>query len=217
MNTIQEEAFMEEHEKFLHYILKKHFPFYRFDEDIIQEARIGMLGAMRRFDPNRGVKFTTYAYPSILGAVKKYFRRTRRAVPTCSLDATINDFSDTTFEDLMSDGSCLEDDVTEKIYAQSNLINLMDGLKDRERKIVQLRLSGKSQKAVGQTINTSQTSISRSLKKYPKYIKSSQRLGGVKMKRLIHLIRYRFDKTYRTLYNSKKLWAEVMMSSGSIS
>jgi RNA polymerase sporulation-specific sigma factor len=178
LNTIQEEAFMQEHENLVHYILKKHFPYYRFDEDIIQEARIGMFGAMRRFDSNRGVKFTTYAYPSILGAVRKHFRKTRKTLSTCSLDTTLNGSTDTTFEDLMSDGFCLEDNVTEKVYAQSNLINLMDGLTDRERKIVQLRLSGKSQKAVGQTMNTSQTSISRSLKKISKAYKEQSAVRG---------------------------------------
>lgn len=36
------------------------------------------------------------------------------------------------------------------------------------------------------------------------------------MSKLIHFIRYKCSKTYRTLYDSKKLWASVMMASGSI-
>ena len=45
-------------------------------EDLMQEGFIGLLEASKRFDPDRGVKFTTYAYPWI----KKYIREeaTRR-------------------------------------------------------------------------------------------------------------------------------------------
>jgi len=33
---------------------------------------------------------------------------------------------------------------------------------------------------------------------------------------IVHWLRYRFSRTYRTLYDCKKLWTEVMVSSGSI-
>lgn len=43
-------------------------------DDIYQVACIGILYAVERFDPDRGVKFATYATPTIMGEIRKYFR-----------------------------------------------------------------------------------------------------------------------------------------------
>jgi len=43
-------------------------------EDLIQVAWLALLTAIDRFDPNKGVDFTSFVIPSILGEIKKYFR-----------------------------------------------------------------------------------------------------------------------------------------------
>ena len=45
-------------------------------EDLRQVATIGLLGAIDRFDPARGVSFHAFAVPTILGALKRHFRQT---------------------------------------------------------------------------------------------------------------------------------------------
>jgi RNA polymerase sigma-B factor len=45
-------------------------------EDLIQVASVGLLGAIDRFDPSRGTKFTSFAVPTILGELKRHFRKT---------------------------------------------------------------------------------------------------------------------------------------------
>lgn len=43
-------------------------------EDLIQQGVIGLIHAVDRFDPDRGVQFETYAAPLILGELKRHFR-----------------------------------------------------------------------------------------------------------------------------------------------
>ncbi len=43
-------------------------------EDLIQVGSIGLIKAIDRFDITRGVELSTYATPTVLGEIKRYFR-----------------------------------------------------------------------------------------------------------------------------------------------
>ena len=46
-------------------------------EDLVQVGTLGLIKAIDRFDPTRGVEFTTYATPTVIGEIKRHFRDKR--------------------------------------------------------------------------------------------------------------------------------------------
>lgn len=43
-------------------------------DDLVQVARVGVLYAIDRFDPDRGTNFLAFAVPTVMGEVRKHFR-----------------------------------------------------------------------------------------------------------------------------------------------
>lgn len=65
-----------DNEKLIYAIINKVYGYYDY-KDLYQVGVIGLLRAYRNFDNNFGVKFSTYAFPYILGEIKKYLREDR--------------------------------------------------------------------------------------------------------------------------------------------
>jgi RNA polymerase sigma-B factor len=49
-------------------------------DDLLQVANVGLLNALERFEPDRGLAFRSFAVPTILGELRRHFRDTRWAV-----------------------------------------------------------------------------------------------------------------------------------------
>jgi RNA polymerase sigma-B factor len=54
--------------------LARRYPSGREAEDVAQVAALALVKAVERFDPDRGTAFTSFATPTILGEIKRYFR-----------------------------------------------------------------------------------------------------------------------------------------------
>ena len=63
-----------EHKNYI-YGLTKYFENYSSKEDLFQAGAIGLINAYSNYDPSLGVKFTTYAFPHIMGEMKKCIRQ----------------------------------------------------------------------------------------------------------------------------------------------
>jgi RNA polymerase sigma-B factor len=49
-------------------------------DDIVQVGVVGLIKAINRFEPERGLEFVTYALPTVIGEIKRHFRDTSWAV-----------------------------------------------------------------------------------------------------------------------------------------
>ncbi|GGY80463.1 SigB/SigF/SigG family RNA polymerase sigma factor [Streptomyces omiyaensis] len=49
-------------------------------EEIVQVGTIGLIKAINRFDPSRGVDFSSFAIPTVVGEIKRFFRDTSWSV-----------------------------------------------------------------------------------------------------------------------------------------
>jgi RNA polymerase sigma-B factor len=43
-------------------------------EDLVQVATVGLINAVDRFDPDRGTDFLSFAVPTVMGEIRRYFR-----------------------------------------------------------------------------------------------------------------------------------------------
>lgn len=65
---------IELHENLVRYLAAKFANRGEPLEDLIQVGLIGLINAIDRFEPDRGIKFSTYATPTIVGEIKRHFR-----------------------------------------------------------------------------------------------------------------------------------------------
>lgn len=58
----------------VHYLVRRFGSSRESADDLRQVGIVGLIKAVDRFDPGRGVEFTTYATPTIVGELKRYLR-----------------------------------------------------------------------------------------------------------------------------------------------
>ena len=68
------EALVHLHLPLVHHCARRFLNRGELHEDLVQVGTIGLLKAIDRFDAGRGVEFSTYATPTIVGEIKRHFR-----------------------------------------------------------------------------------------------------------------------------------------------
>lgn len=68
-----EEA-IKRHLPLVHSLVRRYRGDYAEGDDLVQVGCIGLLKALKNFDPERGLAFATYAVPVITGEIKMYLR-----------------------------------------------------------------------------------------------------------------------------------------------
>ena len=65
---------IEQHRGFAEYLARRFGDRGEPLDDLRQVALVGLLKAVERFEPERGLSFTTFAGPTIAGELKRHFR-----------------------------------------------------------------------------------------------------------------------------------------------
>jgi len=138
-------------------------------EDLVSIGTIGLIKAVRSFDPGKKIKLATYASRCIENEILMHLRRTSRQRAEVSLDEPLNTDWDGN-ELLLSDILGTEEDLVfqslEKEADSALLREALSVLGERERLILNLRfgLGGRpehTQKEVAGALGISQSYISR--------------------------------------------------------
>lgn len=132
------------------------------DEDLFQIGLIGLVKTINTFDPDKGVKFSTYATPIIRNEILTTLRK-KRIIPAFSLDEEyrLDNGDSVPRRDMIPSEYSFENLVHSKIALDSNIV----GMSEREKKILNLSASGKNQHQIAKEMGLSQPQISRILKK----------------------------------------------------
>jgi len=73
-----EEIIIEENMPLVHSCVRKLMRDELEYDDLLQLGSIGLIKAIRRFDVNFGVRFSTYAVPLIMGEIRRFLRQELR-------------------------------------------------------------------------------------------------------------------------------------------
>ena len=143
-------------------------------EDLAGIARIGMIKAIKSFDPSKGVKFSTYASRCMTNEILMYFRKEKKHKSNISIEQPLSydgEGNEMKLGDLVDSG----DDILGEIVEREEIIRLrqaVEQLGGRDRVIIEeMYFKGKTQKQVSELLGLSQSHISRIGKKIIEKIK----------------------------------------------
>ena len=126
-------------------------------DDLVSAGTIGLIEAVDRYDPRRGVTFATFAYRRIRGAVIEEISTSSEAR---SLEAPIGEEPGYTLMDVTIDPSVSEPQSSAEL---SELLKAIGDLPDRDREILGLSAAGHSGNDIAQRYGCSPSLVSRIL------------------------------------------------------
>lgn len=131
------------------------------DEDLFSTGLIGVVKAVNTFNPDRCVKFSTYAAPIIRNEILMVFRK-KQIIPAFSLDEPhdLGNGESVELSEMIADSKRFE----EEVIANIQIEQIFSKLNEREKKIIALSMHDKTQREISGICGISQAQASRIIK-----------------------------------------------------
>jgi len=153
------EALFNENIRLVTWVVTKQFPQFAADEDFHQEARIGLWKAAKAFDPNKNIKFASYAVPCIRNACSMLIRQNSKytRLSVVSFGESLPSAENITYADTIPDNSNSIGD----LLGECAIKEAFAKLSKRELTIIQHLVAGRNQAEIGRELGISQPHVSR--------------------------------------------------------
>lgn len=157
MKQTEREALFYKNVELAYFVVWKHYPTFAKDEDLKQEALLGLWQACLTYNKSKA-QFSTYASSCILNKLRMWFRERNKRPETVSLSTPIV---------VGEEGLTLEDTIEDPVPSIDegliDLKNFLGSLRDRDQEMIKLRMQGLTQKQIAQELGMSRVSCAKRL------------------------------------------------------
>ena len=153
----------------LRVVVKQARPFFQTGipiRDLIQHGTLGLMKAVKKYDPKRGVRLVTYAVHWIKAEIYSFLNRFRLSSQTVSIDSAPSESNDETYlssdyyvVDSESDPAKLYADEQGTIYERNLIRAALDSLNERSRNIIESTISEMKRPLLYKSWPTSMVSV----------------------------------------------------------
>ncbi|MBM7624666.1 RNA polymerase sporulation sigma factor SigK [Sporohalobacter salinus] len=167
------EVLIEHNMRLVAHIVKKYENAKVDKEDLISIGSIGLIKAIETYDPSKKVKLATYASRCIENEILMHLRQNKKTNREVKLHDPISSDKEGNKMTLMDVYKIDEETVLDKVemaLAEERLYNKIEGLSERERKVVEMRyglnnLEELTQREIANRLGISRSYVSRIEKK----------------------------------------------------
>lgn len=192
------DIFVNRNLRLVAYIVKK-FATNKTDfNDFFSVGTIGLMKAVNTFNPEKEIKFATYAVRCIENEILMYMRASKKHNNVTSLDEIIHtdyDGNELTYQDVIKDekSSDFQETFLNHDLASDLLDIALNRLTYKEQVVFLYKLAGEKQRIIGKLMRLSQSYISRleksTHKKIKRFFKEQEKVGINFEKRISFLVR----------------------------
>lgn len=138
-------ALFEDNQKLAYSTLWKYYPWYATDEDMKQEALLGLWKACITFDPGKS-QFSTYAVTCIQNQIRMALRDNSKQPLTVSLEANLAGVEGLTIGDTLEE---LAPSISDEYILLKEFLRT---LSSRDQLLIKYKLMGLNQKQIAQRL-----------------------------------------------------------------
>lgn len=130
------------------------------NEDLAQELRIALVKAAKAYDDSRGVVFHTYLHTSLVNTIRTLISKAQRQPLQRSMDLTYSDSNIMPFEisKALIDPGTYSDEIEANLWVEAQ------GLENKEKLFLQLKLEGLTMEEITEDLGESAYKVRQSLR-----------------------------------------------------